>query len=555
MRAVINWKFLALEIKLLKSKQTSRNAFVLASESYFYGQGVAFAMIGNNFSARVHRFPSVLGNKGSSLYPQMFESVMCLMNSCLGKSILQSLNPGIGFEVGDVNRLPLFPIESADEIFTQLEAAFTTHESAREPSVEFIHPAPTCWPYAQAWAQRAVDRPAGEPLPPWEPEYEQPLATDWISYAIGLALGRFPLNGLEESQKQQNNEEGHGGAKPLQLLQSGQVLPDGILYLSAYSVGQPDAPDSLGHPACDSLKSAWATHSPHITKKDLHTWLRLHFFKEVHLGMYENRPIYFPLSSTGKNFVAHISIHRWGNNTLKTLLADYLTQDLRTLEGELNDLESAKATAAAKGDAKAKGGMSDRQDHIRTLHAELTDFIALVRQCAEVGPPPANPNDYKAIAPQPAPYQMTLDDGVIISAAALWPLLAPQWNKPAKNCPQAWWHELTTAQGRKDYDWSHLAARYFPTRVDAKCQKDPSLAVAHGCFWQYHPAKAIEWELRLQDEIGPDFTIDEANSDTLRQQFEAAHPDIIKELKEKEEKRRERKYKKQDKAQLALDGM
>ena len=52
--------------------------------------------------------------------------------------------------------------------------------------------------------------------------------------------------------------------------------------------------------------------------------------------------------------------------------------------------------------------------------------------------------------------------------------------------------------------------RYWPTRVDEKCQNDPSLGVAHGCFWKYHPARAWAWELRLQDEIGPDFRIEEA---------------------------------------------
>jgi len=52
--------------------------------------------------------------------------------------------------------------------------------------------------------------------------------------------------------------------------------------------------------------------------------------------------------------------------------------------------------------------------------------------------------------------------------------------------------------------------RYWPTRVDDKCQNDPSLCVAHGCFWRYHPARAWAWELRLQDEIGPDFRIEEA---------------------------------------------
>jgi hypothetical protein len=33
--------------------------------------------------------------------------------------------------------------------------------------------------------------------------------------------------------------------------------------------------------------------------------------------------------------------------------------------------------------------------------------------------------------------------------------------------------------------------------------------VAHGCFWRYHPVRAWTWELRLQDEIGPDFRIEE----------------------------------------------
>jgi hypothetical protein len=34
--------------------------------------------------------------------------------------------------------------------------------------------------------------------------------------------------------------------------------------------------------------------------------------------------------------------------------------------------------------------------------------------------------------------------------------------------------------------------------------------VAHGCFWRYHPARAWAWELRLQDEIAPDFRIEES---------------------------------------------
>ena len=134
---------------------------------------------------------------------------------------------------------------------------------------------------------------------------------------------------------------------------------------------------------------------------------------------------------------------------------------------------------------------------------ELAEFIADVEQCADKGPAPPDPK--KPEREVDARYIPDLDDGVMINSAALWPLLEPQWKDPKK-----WWKELVAAKGKKDYDWSHLAMRYWPTRVDKKCQTDPSLGVAHGCFWKYHPARAWAWELRLQDEIGPDFRIEEA---------------------------------------------
>ena len=145
-----------------------------------------------------------------------------------------------------------------------------------------------------------------------------------------------------------------------------------------------------------------------------------------------------------------------------------------------------------------------------------------------------------------APYDPNLDDGVMANSSALHPLLHPQWNKP-----KAWWKELTNAKGRKDYDWSHLAAKYFPTRALAKCQQDPSLGVIHGCFWKYHPERAYAWELRLQVEIEPGFTIDEPGSDQARAAFEQAHPGTVTGLRDKEAKRRERKQAKADRPTAA----
>jgi hypothetical protein len=477
----------------------------IKNESYYFRKGVAFTVIGNRFAARLHRYRSVIGHKGSSVYGANLADLLCLMNSGLSRFVLQSLNPGTGFEVGDVTRLPFLPVAMAEETYSTVDRCFSEHESHREPSVEFRSTGPSPWRYAQDWAQRAVDRPDGEPLPPYDPVYDPVVPESFVSFAIGIGLGRFGTNG-----------EGILDETPA------SALPAGILLVS--SEGQ----DSLDHPACASLLDAWKEHGAQVGgSDDLRTYLRTAFFA-YHKKLYDNRPIYFPLSSAKKSFVAFASIHRWKDDTLNVLLADHLVPEKRRLEGELEDLRKARTQSSAKGRAEK------RFAEVQKLLEELNDFIEKVTQIAECGPPP--PDDKTPKRDVDARFVMDLDDGVMVNSSALWPLLEPQWKDPKK-----WWNELATAQGRKDYDWAHLAARYFPERVRAKCVVDPSLAVAHKCFWELHPAKAYAWELRLQDEIRPDFTIDEAGSDAARARFLAEHPQEAKDILANEMKRRERK--------------
>jgi hypothetical protein len=115
------------------------------SRQFYFSKGVAYTSIGAAFSARAHRYPGIIYVAGSSVYPKDIASVTCLLNSQTGKEVMVALNPTVNFQVGDVNRLPLFPIESADEIFTQLDLTFTEHEAARETSVEFRQPGTSGW--------------------------------------------------------------------------------------------------------------------------------------------------------------------------------------------------------------------------------------------------------------------------------------------------------------------------------------------------------------------------------------------------------------------------
>ncbi len=523
LRQVANWGVFGLEPKCYATALTKTDVFRYANEQFFFRQGsLAFATIGSAFNARAIVHVGIFGNKGRSLFPDSVEKTLCALNSRVSQEIMASLNPTIDFTVGGVNRLALFPIASSSQIVETIRSAFHTHESHREPAFEFVGPGPSSWLYTQGWGQRAIDRPDGEPLPSFDPVCDAEPAANHISFAVGVALGRF---GSDEE----------GILDPIQDDLS-RSLNHGILFLDG-TLTDDDDRDSLGHRAAGIIRETWSEFGARIDqRRAIREWLRERFFRDVHRQMYENRPIHWPLSSASRTFVAWVSIHRWNDQTLRVLLADHLQPTLTRLDGEIDDLNAARGTA----EKNAARDVEQRYDDVKGWREELVEFIQVVEQCADKGPAPSDPK--KLEREVDARYIPDLDDGVMINSAALWPLLEPQWKDPKK-----WWKELVAAKGKRDYDWSHLAMRYWPTRVDEKCQTDPSLGVAHGCFWKYHPARAWAWELRLQDEIGPDFRIEEASylgdggDEEHRDAYIAANPEEALETVAKEVKRRAKK--------------
>jgi len=329
-----------------------------------------------------------------------------------------------------------------------------------------------------------VDRPEGAPLPRYEEELDTEPATDHLSFALGVALGRF-------------GSAGEGVLDPATADLSNS-LPHGLCFLDG-TLASEDLRDSLGQQGAMILHQTWATHGMD-PKRDLRSWLRERFFGDVHKKMYEGRPIHWPLSSANKTFVAWMNIHRMTADTLRILQADHLHPALQRLEGTLHDLQTARQAGANK-------EIERRYARLSAARQELQAFIDDVSQCADKGAPVTEPSPLTCPPRErDARYNPDLNDGVLVNASGLWPLLYPQWREPKK-----WWAALSLAKGRKDYDWSRLAMRYWPSRVDEKCRVDPSLGVAHGCFWRYHPKQAAKWEQRLQKEYGSDFRIEEGS--------------------------------------------
>ena len=493
-REVIYWRDSGIQLQAYGA-YVAQGTVRLRDSSNYFRRAIPFSMIGSQFSARVHRHPCLMGNKGASVLMEDLASGVALLNSSYARETIESLNPEIGFQINDIQRLPVRSIAQAGNILLALSDAFSVHESCREGSIEYGFPGPSPWRHAQEWAQQAVDRPEGAPLPDYIEELDPEPPTDHLSFALGVALGRFaPVD--DQGQPTTSNQPGILDPTTADL---SHALPAGILILDG-SLEENDHRDDLGTAAAAPLREAWSRYGSAIApNRSLRDWLRLDFFKDVHKGMYENRPIHWPLSSSGKTFVAWVNIHRMDDRTLKVLLADHLIPARSRIDGELDDLRQVRDSD----DRKAAREADSRIGKLSRWREELQEFITAVEQCADHGAPPT---DGRCPArEQDAVYAPDLDDGVMINSAALWPLLEPQWKDPKK-----WWKELASAQGKKDYDWAHLAMRYWPSRVDERCQNDPSLAVAHGCFWRYHPERAWAWELRLQQEIGPEFRIEEA---------------------------------------------
>ncbi|MCC6645747.1 MAG: SAM-dependent methyltransferase [Polyangiaceae bacterium] len=445
--------------------------------------GVAYTTIGDRFGARLHTVTSVRDVSGASVFagPTVdADALVCALNRTTVRELASALNPTVNFQAGDVRRLPFEPVEGAREIVAALRMAFEEHERANELSIDYQAPGPSAWEAAQQWAQAAVDRPAGLPLSPPSFDREPPSAWAIVSHALGVALGRF---------------DSRGG-----VATSPMGLPDGILWLG------PSAP-ALDHDACALLREAWRHHGAELGgEADLGAYLRKRFFA-LHQRDYDARPIHLPLSSARRSYVAFVCIHRWASDTLSVLRAEHVMPEKRRLEGELIDLRDARR-------AGEKGASGRRIAEVEGLLAELEEFLSAVTEVAERGPPP--PDGNAARREVDARFVLDLDDGVRVNSAALWPLLDPQWKEPKK-----WWKAIASGAGRREQDWSQVAARYFPSRVRERCRADASLAAAHRCLWALHPATAHAWEVRLGRERGAAFTIDEPGADLARSRVRA----------------------------------
>jgi len=465
--------------------------------------------------------------------------VLGVFHSRLAQYLLGLLSPTINFNKGEVEKLPLADLESSERL-ARLSLACVNLSDVTIASIELSPKfcAPFCWDtglddltaaqarltalesqiddevyrlYGISDEDRAAieaelaggssaDEETEDEAEPEPPMTRQELAVRWISYAVGVVLGRFqpglpPQVGGDErgglgsaiyrradfavgSLPAPDTAEFDQLVGPVEHfayvdadggrhLFSAEVesalrdlaLPDGIAVLDEGH--EKDLP-ALVKKALQ-LMLDWGADTEHAARKthevieigaggDLRRFFERHFFTQWHFRWYRKRPVYWPLQSARRSYGFVLFHERVDRSTLYVLQRDYLDHKLNGLRLQIGDLRGqAEALSGA-----ARKRVERQMDRTTQQLDEITEFAATMERVVREGH-------------EPAPDW--IDDGVILRMAPLWELIPIWWREPKK-----YWERL----GRGDYDWSHIAMRYWPERVREKGRTNKSFAIAHG---------------------------------------------------------------------------
>jgi len=498
---VVNFRKAGIELKeeqIQKYPYIGGNTgWIVPNEEFYFRRGVTYSYLtSGRFSARLSPGSFIFDVAGSSLFPNDVSLVLPVMNSRFASYALKLINPTVNFQVGDIARLPI--PNSSGPILSGLVAQAIELAKAdsdeNEASYDFIAPPP--WETGLndvaarhrklAEIEQEIDEEvyrlygiADEDRGAIEAELATPrtnstsdeerddqssdgedaeaaaeapltrdeLARQWISYAVGIVVGRFQpgidgalgrshfsediaakLQALADSNGILVHDQGHPDDMATKVLQALQIMlgDDAAIEVITQGAGRAGNPE-----------------------EELRRYFERTFFKE-HIQKYRKLPVYWLLQSPGKTYSVWLFHEKLTKDTLYRIRGEqYVGSKIRLLESPLADLRRQRDAAQGRERRALEKQMAELEDVLDDLRAFAERIDAILQRG----------------------YSPHIDDGVLINMAPLWELL-PSWQAEPKKC----WAALA----RGDYDWSHQAMDHWPERVRDKCKTNRSYAIAHG---------------------------------------------------------------------------
>ncbi len=470
----------------------------LRGEEVIFKRGVTYSFLTSaRFNARLSPGGFIFDVAGSSLFPSDIELVLAVFNSEFFAYALSLINPTVNCQVGDLIRLPIpkHSTKTLRDLVNQAVSLAKTESEWDETTYDFI--APPSWATGLDDAAKRVEQLAEvekaineevyrlygisdedrvvieRELAEYQPAQDadddtsenndeaeseaesgpltkQNLAYRWVSYAVGIVLGRFEPgkpNGLGRGNFDKNTAE--------RLAQLADA--DGILVADE---GHPDDLTAnvwealkvmLGETAAAEVVAALTENpslQPATAPAALREWLDRKFFK-AHIQQYRKRPVYWLLQSPAKRYGVWLFHERLTKDTLFRIRTEYVAPKQRMAARQIEEVQKKRAGATGRDLSRLDKELAALQD----LAADLAEFDAKLKAVSDAG------------------YIPRIDDGVLLNMCPLWELV-PSWQKPLKEA----WDKLAAGE----YDWAHHAMDYWPERVKQKCKTNKSYAIAHG---------------------------------------------------------------------------
>lgn len=474
--------------------------WVAKNTEYYFRPGVTWsALSSKGLSARSMPLGSIPGHKGPACFSEAQSGdldILGVLNSKPATALLKVTSPTIMFEVGQLAGLP-FPRVYSDKLRKLVaDAVANKRADSEDDESTFDFVAPPAWSTGvrdvedryehlaaiecelneeayRLYGINAEDRAAievelaagvtpasgyksneewqnsdsaGDAEGEEQPLTREELAHQWISYAMGVVLGRFEIgktNGLgcgrfdPETCERLQNLVGSRGI----LVQDGGHPDDfthRVLEALQVMVGTKEAGEVV-HAAAGQDGPA---------EEVLPAYLNRNFFK-LHVQMYRKRPVYWLLQSPRRLYGIWLFHERVTKDTLLWIQTDYVKPKISRLESELKEIKGKEESASGS----VKRELKKRKDDVIEALDDVREFQKRLNGVIQRG------------------YTPHIDDGVLLNMAPLWELI-PAWQAEPKKAWQA------LKEGK--YDWAHQAMDHWPDRVKEKCKTNKSFAIAHG---------------------------------------------------------------------------
>ncbi len=273
------------------------------------------------------------------------------------------------------------------------------------------------------------------------------LAYQWISYAVGIIMGRFQpgienalgrgefnedvalkLRFLVDADAIMVMDEGHSDDLPAKVMEALEIM-----------LGDDDAAQVV-------IKAAGKEGT---AIELLRQFLGNTFFKR-HIQQYRKRPVYWLLQSPKQKYGVWLFHERLNKDTLFRIRTEYVEPKKNLVENQVFELKKKRVEA----EGREKRELDKRIETLDDTFDDIREFSGLLGSIIEE-----------------RGYIPHTDDGVLLNMAPLWELI-PSWQKEPKNA----WDSLE----KGEYDWAYQAMDHWPDRVKEKCKTDKSLAIAHG---------------------------------------------------------------------------